>query len=310
MKQHLDSKRAKERKALQAAFNSQSSLYEDKDEEKRQKQLEKERKKQLQKEEKERSKKEWEDDCVKRLAENQSVLSFEEWEKEKKKQERKKREEARKEKMTVRRTSTVESDVSDSEDLDDILRGYKTTRDGKTTSYFSRELDENTKSLIGDIAPKKLTTDCPSNLSSVANQSAWNKAQTWEERDVTDWCKQCLEKNILQTNFSKHSHKIRLKIENVKGEASFAISSGKKRYIFDFNAKVDFDIIHSDDNVVASGSYYLPDISSVVVDHQYEMELRWNDGPNTSEEEDIAKDFMTILQNSVRTFVQQFNDQY
>merc|ERR1712023_43284 len=49
----------------------------------------------------------------------------------------------------------VEIDEEDEGNLKD-LRGYKKTSDGRTTSYFNNELDEHTKSLIGNITPKRI----------------------------------------------------------------------------------------------------------------------------------------------------------
>jgi tetratricopeptide (TPR) repeat protein len=37
------------------------------------------------------------------------------------------------------------------------MRGYKTTSDGRKTTFFNNELDEKTKELIGDITPKAIT---------------------------------------------------------------------------------------------------------------------------------------------------------
>ena len=71
------------------------------------------------------------------------------------------------------------------------MKGYKKTADGRLTTYFNNELSEEAKALIGDIAPKKLqgaeaagdTTGSSGVTSNVA--SAWNKAGTWESRDMT-----------------------------------------------------------------------------------------------------------------------------
>lgn len=38
----------------------------------------------------------------------------------------------------------------------EVLRGYKTTSDGRKTTFFNNELDEKTKELIGDITPKAI----------------------------------------------------------------------------------------------------------------------------------------------------------
>eukprot|EP00956_Cyclotella_meneghiniana_P040522 scaffold198162_cov30-Cyclotella_meneghiniana.AAC.1 len=46
-----------------------------------------------------------------------------------------------------------------------MLRGYKKTSDGRTTSYFTREQTEKEKELIGCIQPKRLES-AASNASS------------------------------------------------------------------------------------------------------------------------------------------------
>ena len=40
--------------------------------------------------------------------------------------------------------------------VDTSMRGYKTTADGRKTTFFNNELDEKTKELIGDITPKAI----------------------------------------------------------------------------------------------------------------------------------------------------------
>ncbi|CAN0519516.1 unnamed protein product, partial [Ectocarpus sp. 8 AP-2014] len=69
------------------------------------------------------------------------------------------------------------------------MKGYKITADGKKTTYFNNDLTEEAKALIGDIAPKKLepaTAAVQDSTSGGGNEaSAWNKAGTWESRDMT-----------------------------------------------------------------------------------------------------------------------------
>ena len=57
--------------------------------------------------------------------------------------------------------STTVNEEHDSTSLftkSDHVRGYKIRSDGKKTSYFDREIDDETRKLIGDIAPKKLSS--------------------------------------------------------------------------------------------------------------------------------------------------------
>lgn len=77
------------------------------------------------------------------------------------------------------------------------MKGYKKTADGKVTTYFHNELSEEAKALIGDIAPKRLdpaaavamdvdTINGAAEGPGASNEvSAWNKAGTWESRDMT-----------------------------------------------------------------------------------------------------------------------------
>ena len=63
----------------------------------------------------------------------------------------------------------------------DHVRGYKIRSDGKKTSYFDREISEEAKKMIGDIAPKKLgdvgaNDNAPKPIAAAEGTSVWNKA--------------------------------------------------------------------------------------------------------------------------------------
>ncbi|KAL7482158.1 hypothetical protein ACHAW6_007843 [Cyclotella cf. meneghiniana] len=123
----------------------------------------------------------------------------------------------------------------------DHVRGYKIRSDGKKTSYFDREISEETKALIGDIAPKKIDPNNPHASGSefaaetpppaAEGTSAWNKAGeyfmkfllldsifsavstrflissviyeigTWEERDVSSWAEETLKAALLNAEY-------------------------------------------------------------------------------------------------------------
>ena len=83
---------------------------------------------------------------------------------------------------TTRAAAREEEDVEPS----DNLRGSKLTSDGRKTTFFNNELDDKTKALIGNIAPKKLDPSSSSNSTSaplVTGASAWNTAGTFESVD-------------------------------------------------------------------------------------------------------------------------------
>jgi activator of HSP90 ATPase len=49
---------------------------------------------------------------------------------------------------------------------------------------------------------------------------------------------------------------------DVKGDASVAIAGGKKRYILDYHATIEYEISNGGGEVVASGSLRLPEVHS------------------------------------------------
>jgi hypothetical protein len=154
----------------------------------------------------------------------------------------------------------------------DAVRGYKVVN-GKKTSYFHNELSEEAKTLIGDIAPKKLeassTSPAPSS-GGAGGGSAWNKAGTWEEKNVTKWAMESLPQQILQTTFTlPHSSPAPgalvtvSKVSKIDGHASFAMARGKKRYIYEFMVKLDWQMTGGD-NLDCSGSLAIPDIDGTI----------------------------------------------
>jgi tetratricopeptide (TPR) repeat protein len=131
------------------------------------------------------------------------------------------------------------------------LRGYKKTADGRVTTFFNRDLDEQTKALIGNIAPKKLddvsttinhTPTLLSTAPTTTTGSAWNAAGTYEETNLTSFVNQ-----ILPTYFSSSSREISthpgygriiveiLKIDNLQGHAQVTINRGKKKHVCDYS---------------------------------------------------------------------------
>ena len=91
--------------------------------------------------------------------------------------------------------------------------------------------------------------------------STWNAlGTTWEEKDATDWCTKTLERCLLDAPASPVAS---VKgVLDVKGDASVAIAGGKKRYIFDYHATVEYEISDGGGEVVASGSLRLPEVHS------------------------------------------------
>ena len=168
-------------------------------------------------------------------------------------------------------SSADTDDEDDDEDLKDLIKGYKKTSDGRTTSFFNNEMDEATKALYGDIGPKALVdgegtgdasnssptviTSAGSNSTTGIAPSAWNTAGTFESRNITDWStthlKSLLEKvtyTLPPDSAGKPSALFgpvvvtARECKNVKGEAEIVISRGKKKVIYDLTAELNFEM--------------------------------------------------------------------
>lgn len=341
LKKDLDKMNKKEKEAKEklkkAMSKGGSFLYEDKEEEMKQKALEKEKEKQRKEKLEQDRKKQWEDECVQKLANDEQVVPYDEWKKDliKKEEEEAKRkkeeeEKVKKEREEERRKRREQARKEESSDDDDELteeekkmfRGYKKTSDGRTTSYFTREISDNEKKLIGNIAPQKLDASNDTGPKPIAasnngkTQSAWNAAQTWEERDTTDWCTSALEKRLNETTaimqpFSATITKVKLP----SGHASFVLSSGKKRYVFDYTAELEFKVHDEDDEKVASGTLNLIDMCSATArSGEYEVELKWKKSPKGEHAGKVTSlckdDLIQAAKASVMNFVEDFNAHY
>lgn len=343
MEQEKQSQRARLAKAFSAKGKSGSFLYGDKEEEERKKELDKRKKEEEEQKAREKRKLEWEEECVKRLSIGEEAISFQEFEKQVQEKEKKAREELkRKEKEQKEKerqakkklekenntNGALDSEVdSDDEVLTEkemqMLRGYKKTKDGRTTSYFTREQSEAEKKLLGNIAPKRLDAsasmvpqrlDSMQSVSSTKSASVWNNAGTWEEKDTSEWCNGSLKSFLKNASveIDLYSGKVS-EVNSLTGDASVAFVSGKKRYVFDYSATIKYEIMDEGDDVVAKGTLKLPDISSASI-HELEIEvMAWKNAPRMEIETVVGKCRDALIANirqQVLAFVNAFNEQY
>ena len=167
-------------------------------------------------------------------------------------------------KVNINRDDIVKDESSESNEL---MRGYKKTKDGKTTSYFTRELDEHAKALMGDIAPKKLTgsgeaTRPVERKTSAA--SAWNSAGTFEERDRSKFCADMLKEKIGNGMVVVESEEYKVEvtgIKNVEGEGSIILRRGKMNFIWDYAFDVTYKISLISNDKICKGTLSFTDFS-------------------------------------------------
>jgi len=107
--------------------------------------------------------------------------------------------------------------------------------------------------------------------------SAWNKAGTWEEKDVTAWAHVSLKEKLMAASFSLPESSpapgasvVITAVPTCDGHASFATVRGKKRYIYEFLIKIKWEFKHED--AIASGMMTFPDFDGTCeVGEGYEM---------------------------------------
>lgn len=199
----------------------------------------------------------------------------------------------------------IVEDVSESEKI----RGYKKTKDGKTTSFFHRDIDDEAKKLIGSIAPKKITTPVAANAAPAGGAgSVWNKGGTYEEKNMDKWAKSRL-KELLEGNTVSLFKEFSLKITDVKkleGEAQVLVLRGKKRFMFEFNVELRWCAANEDGDASHSGSIIYPDLSTDACG-DYEVSVKFDD--QSSMDSDLVGDIRNVngsFQTSIRALVSQF----
>lgn len=163
------------------------------------------------------------------------------------------------------------------------VRGYKVIN-GKKTSFFHHEQTEEEKRLIGDITPKQISDLVATKVAITPAQegtSAWNKAGTWEEKDVTGWAVDTLMASLsgVKVYLPKDSSALSGALVRVTdteklglhdgGHASVATVRGKTRYIYEFGLKLKWEVepsVHGDssDFEDCTGSMTFPDIDGTV----------------------------------------------
>ena len=184
-------------------------------------------------------------------------------------------------------TSTISKGVDEDSNLftkSEPVRGYKVVN-GKKTSYFHNELDEKSRALIGDIAPKKIenpsanATSAAAAAASKQGTSVWNTGGTWEEKNVSEWAKKSLTELLLQTSYalpdSSPAPGSVVTVQNIsklEGHASVAVVRGKTRFIYEYSCKLDWELSKEDDELNCKGSLAIPDIDgTIAIGEGYEI---------------------------------------
>jgi hypothetical protein len=208
-----------------------------------------------------------------------------------------------------KKTSSTEV-VLDEPELAADMRGYK-----NGLPYFHRELSPDEKQLIGDIAPQKIDAS-PAPAAAKANEgSAWNHAGTFEERMFTKWAEAKWSELFTGATFTAGRFAATFKApEKVTGDASICVVRGKKRFLYDFNFTLPFEVTLDGDSKAYSGSYAMHEISN---DGDYEISGRVSKKPAKAADADALQAFVITKQGGLQlevlrlidVFVQEYQSQ-
>jgi hypothetical protein len=195
--------------------------------------------------------------------------------------------------MASSSSSSAAAEEDDEEDfeLKGHIRGYKKTADGRVTTFFNRDVDENTKALIGNIAPKKLNAEGEVILTGNTTGSAWNAAGTYEEKTLTPWVSEYLTSKFSSLNIVIPAEQIDLSVrqsssdigsvliettatENVTGHAQVTMARGKTKHMCDFSLTVKWSLVvtYGDNNKSPNKIAGSISVIDITADKEYEID--------------------------------------
>jgi hypothetical protein len=198
------------------------------------------------------------------------------------------------------------------------LRGYKITADGRKTTFFNNDLDDEAKALIGDIRPKKLDESAESSDDKPAlpaGSSVWNTAGTWEEKSMTPWGKEKMEELLVGVEFELPNDLGTLKTTKMKdltGDCSITMIRKKKKYLFDWSFKLDWSVKLKDIGP-CTGSLTFPDVTpDSEGEYDAQMEVNSSTPPAARAILDqfvrnSAQGLRPSIEKQISVFIEEFN---
>jgi len=163
--------------------------------------------------------------------------------------------------------ASVIDDVDDDDDENnkEVMRGYKTKSNGAKTTYFNRELSEEDKLLLAasNTGPRRIIEDKALPPVIATSTSKWNSAGTFEEKNVQEWAHARLIALLRAASFQAPDGGPRISVtsvHHVAGDCIVASARGKTKFIFDLEARLQWEAASLGSTV--SGSMELQDITA------------------------------------------------
>lgn len=176
--------------------------------------------------------------------------------------------------------------------------------------YFHRELSsEDQRLLANKNAPQRISAaDAKDDTSS---GSAWNAAQSWEEKDFTAACKQILGEVLDNSAAFDSVPDVTITgcdVENIDGHANVTHSRGKARFLYEFSASLTFEIMHY------KGTLKLVDLTNDQDSDDYDLMIEWKapspSGKDSTEcrKKVLSNDIREALYSNMELFLQRFKE--
>ena len=164
------------------------------------------------------------------------------------------------------------------------MKGYKTTADGRTTSFFHNDLDETAKSLLkGDykshIAPQAVSGAAAATVNKTGVGSEWNDGSTWEDRDISVEVRARLAALLHPLSVESGGMRARTTaVKGVDGDANVMVSRGKTKRIFNLACTVCWEasVVAVPGDAAAPGAVVRGEITLCDInDDPEDVEIAW-----------------------------------
>jgi len=174
----------------------------------------------------------------------------------------------------------VKKEGEDGEDLS--MRGYKTTADGKKTSYFHTDISDEAKQLIaaqGFGKPQKLEEGAAVAADEAkGGGSQWNQAGTYEEKGMMKWLEERLTAELKDVVFELPASIgcgsiSATGVSGVSGDANISVSRGKRRHLMDVKFDLEFVLAAQNGADMAGKGKLAYSEVTVDVDDGFEVEF-------------------------------------
>jgi activator of HSP90 ATPase len=164
--------------------------------------------------------------------------------------------------------------------------------------YFHRTLTPEDAALIGDIRPKAISventgTEVTTSSGKITTSSAWNGAQTWEERNCSAWGKEKLQAVINSSDGiskSESGYAVTFNVTKTEGSASITHSRGKARFLYEWTLTADFEATGASSELW-KGSAVFSDVINDQLD-DIEIEVTWTGKMPAKADMKIMKDLL------------------